>query len=111
MYGIIINFDAEKLREMYFGPAYENAHAEVCSFLTEDFGFTCIQGDVYFGDESVSSVTCVLAAQKLKEKFSWFEPSVKEIKMMRIDELNDLGPAIGRGAVGKRKGRHLLKVA
>lgn len=111
MYGIIINFYAEKLQEMYTGSALESAHADICSVLTEDFGFTCVQGDVYFGDESVSSVTCVLAAQKLKERFSWFEPSVKEIKMMRIDELHDLGPAIGRGSVGKQKGRHLLKVA
>ncbi|QQE87302.1 hypothetical protein [Azotobacter chroococcum] len=111
MYGIIINFDAEKLREMYSGPVHENAHADICSVLTEDFGFTCIQGDVYFGDESVSSITCVLAAQKLKERFSWFEASVKEIKMLRIDELNDLGPAIGRGSVSKKKGRPLLKVA
>jgi len=35
-----------------------------------------------------------LAAQALKRRFEWFQPSVRDIRMLRIEENNDLGTAL-----------------
>ena len=52
----------------------------------------------YFGDEKVTAVTCVLAAQDLARTLPWFAASVRDVRMMRIEELNDLMPAVEQAA-------------
>lgn len=47
-----------------------------------------------FGGESINAVNCVLIVQKLAKKYPWFSTCVKDIRMLRIDEYNDLGPAL-----------------
>ena len=42
----------------------------------------------------MTAVKCVLAAQTLSKEYDWFKPSVSDIRMLRIDELNDLAPAL-----------------
>jgi virulence-associated protein VapD len=42
----------------------------------------------------VNAVTCVLAAMDLATTFSWFAPCVKDIRMLRIEEQNNLMDAI-----------------
>lgn len=108
MYAITFDFDIDALKTKYRNPSYNNAYSEVRKVLTEEYGFSWTQGSVYFGDESVDAVACVMAVQDLKNRFDWFEPSVRDIRMLRIDEDNDLGPALGRGNA-KKKGR--LKAA
>jgi virulence-associated protein VapD len=49
---------------------------------------------VYFGNEKVDAVTCVLAVQELTRTYSWFGPSVRDIRMLRIEDNNDLLPAV-----------------
>jgi virulence-associated protein VapD len=39
-------------------------------------------------------VTCVLAAQDLARSLPWFAASVRDIRMLQIEELNDLMPAV-----------------
>ena len=39
-------------------------------------------------------MTCVLAVQDLALSLPWFAASVRDIRMLRIDELNDLMPAV-----------------
>lgn len=102
MYAITFDFDIETLKNAYRNPSYNNAYGDVRKVLTEEYGFSWTQGSVYFGDESVDAVVCVMAVQDLKSRFDWFEPSVRDIRMLRIDEDNDLGPALGRGNVKKR---------
>jgi virulence-associated protein VapD len=70
-----------------------NACADVSILLTGR-GFTWIQGSGYFGDRSVDAIKCVLTIQSLARKFPWFTPSVRDIRMLRIEENNDLMPAI-----------------
>jgi virulence-associated protein VapD len=36
----------------------------------------------------------VLATQDLTRRFPWFRSSVRDMRMLRIEENNDLGPAI-----------------
>jgi len=49
---------------------------------------------VYFGSPDVTSVTCVLATIDLTRLLPWFAVSVRDIRMLRIEELNDLMPVI-----------------
>jgi virulence-associated protein VapD len=53
---------------------------------------------MYFGDQNINAVTCVLAAMDLATQLPWFAASVRDIRMLRIEELNDLMPAVQQGA-------------
>lgn len=109
MYAITFDFDIEKLKANYHNASYNNAYADVRKVLTSEYAFAWQQGSVYFGDDTVDAVDCVLAVQDLSSRFAWFEPSVRDIRMLRIDEDNDLGPAMGRK--GGKKGKPRLKAA
>lgn len=97
MYAIAFDMDIESLRTSY-GDPYNNAYAEIKKVL-EEHGFTRQQGSVYFGGPQINAVTCVLAAIDLSQKLPWFATSVRDIRMLRIEELNDLMPAV-TGGVG-----------
>ena len=75
-----------------------NAHADIRKVLVDEFGFKWQQGFVYFGGAEVTPVTCVLAVQALAARYEWFAQSVWDIRMLRIEEANDLMPAISKGA-------------
>lgn len=92
MYAIAFDMDTEQLR-LHFGDPYNNAYLEIRRVL-ERHGFAWQQGSVYFGGPEVTSVTCVLAAIELAQSLPWFAASVRDIRMLRIEELNDLMPAI-----------------
>ena len=110
MYAITFDFDTDTLKNAYHNDSWNNAYADVRKVLIGEFNFQWQQGSVYFGGDSVDAVTCVMAVQELADRFDWFEASVRDIRMLRIDEDNDLGPAIGR-ASSKKKGRAQLSKA
>lgn len=99
MYAIAFDMDTELLRQNY-GDPYNNAYGEIRSVLKKH-GFNWQQGSVYFGAETVNAVTCVLAAIDLAATLPWFAASVRDIRMLRIEELNDLMPAVQQGASGE----------
>jgi virulence-associated protein VapD len=92
MYAIAFDMDIDSLRTNY-GDPYNNAYAEIRTVLKKH-GFNWQQGSVYFGSESVNAVTCVLAAIDLAASLPWFAASVRDIRMLRIEEFNDLMPAV-----------------
>ena len=92
MYAIAFDMDIESLRNNY-GDPYNNAYMEIRKVL-EVHGFTWQQGSTYFGGDKINAVTCVLAAIDLAKKLPWFSASVRDIRMLRIEELNDLMPAV-----------------
>src|SRR5947209_10241292 len=92
MYAIAFDMDIESLRSNY-GDPYNNAYLEIRKVM-QRHGFNWQQGSVYFGDESINAVTCVLAAIDLSQSLPWFAASVRDIRMLRIEELNDLMPAV-----------------
>lgn len=102
MYAITFDLDIESLRATYHNASYNNAYMDIRLVLTEEFGFEWQQGSVYFGGASVDAVSCVMAAQELASRFDWFAPSVRDIRMLRIEDNNDLTPAIER-VTGKKK--------
>lgn len=97
VYAIAFDLEIDLLRAHY-GDPYNGAYQEIRKVL-ERHGFTRQQGSVYFGTGAVTAVGCVLAAQDLARSLPWFAACVRDIRMLRIEEQNDLLPAI-RSAAG-----------
>jgi virulence-associated protein VapD len=93
MYAIAFDMDTATMQAEYPGPSYNNGYKEVREALAEH-GFDFMQGSVYFGDENVTAVSCVLAVQDVARKLPWFGNSVRDIRMLRIEENNDLSIAL-----------------
>ncbi len=94
MYAVAFDLDTETLKQIYDGPSWNNAYLDIRRVLEEE-GFEWRQGSVYFGNpEKVDAVSCVLAVQKLATTFAWFGQAVRDIRMLRIEENNDLLPAL-----------------
>ncbi|MCT8999306.1 virulence factor [Chelativorans intermedius] len=99
MYAITFDLDTQTLEQSYGNASWRNAYADIRNELRKH-GFDWQQGSVYFGNETVNAVSCVLAVQDLTRRFPWFRPSVRDMRMLRIEENNDLGPAIEQAANG-----------
>jgi virulence-associated protein VapD len=99
VYAIAFDMDIEQLRANY-GDPFNAAYLEIRRIL-QRHGFTWQQGSVSFGGAEVTAVTCVLAAIDLARSLPWFAASVRDIRMLRIEELNDLMPAIQQAAGGQ----------
>ncbi|EGN3042399.1 virulence factor [Escherichia coli] len=98
MYAIAFDLDQDILQKTYHVPSYQNAYGDIKKAL-EAHGFTRQQGSVYFGDVSrVDAVTCVLAVMDIAKNHPWFAPAVQDIRMLRIEENNDLMPAVRKAA-------------
>ncbi|HIB7356516.1 TPA: virulence factor [Escherichia coli] len=98
MYAIAFDLDQDILQKTYPVLSYQNAYGDIKKAL-EAHGFTRQQGSVYFGDVSrVDAVTCVLAVMDIAKNHPWFAPAVQDIRMLRIEENNDLMPAVRKAA-------------
>lgn len=94
MYAIVFDLDQDTLEKTYHVPSFNNAYGDIKKTL-EAYGFNRQQGSVYFGDVAqVDAVTCVLAVMDLAKQNPWFAPSVSDIRMLRIEDNNDLMPAV-----------------
>ena len=96
MYAIAFDMDIESLKINY-GELYNNAYTEIRKVLLRH-GFSWQQGSDSFGGGEINAVSCVLAAIDLSRTFPWFAASVRDIRMLRIEELNDLMPAVQQAA-------------
>ncbi|BBK44851.1 endoribonuclease VapD [Allostella vacuolata] len=94
MYAIAFDLDTDTLERTYHNASWRNAYEDIRRVLAEH-AFDRQQGSVYFGDaEKVDPVRCVLAVQDLTRRYPWFAAAVNDIRMLRIEENNDLRPAI-----------------
>lgn len=93
MYAVVFDLDTNCLNECYEGTTYHGAYKQIRDFMLSN-GFEHTQGSVYFGDKNIDAVKCVLAIQRLSKEYPWFSTCVKDIRMLRIEENNDLMPAI-----------------
>ncbi|MBO0697869.1 MAG: virulence factor [Zavarzinella sp.] len=96
MYAIAFDLDIEQLR-IHYGDPYNNAYLEIRRVL-EEHGFHWQQGSVYFGGPEVAAATVMVAVIDLTTRLGWFAASVRDIRMLRIEELNDLMPVVQRVA-------------
>src|SRR5260363_319512 len=72
MYAISFDLDTEQLKQQYPNDSWQNAYDDIRKELMP-LGFTWQQGSVYFGDENMNAVKCVLAAQVLSKAYPWFK--------------------------------------
>ena len=93
MYAIVFDFDTQTLEQTYPNASWRNAYTDVRSYLTQR-GFEWKQGSAYFGDDTVDAVRCVRIVQRLARKYPWFTASVRDLRMLRIEENNDLKSAL-----------------
>ena len=93
MYAISFDLDTKVLQQSYPSPSWQNAYLDIGRFLRER-GFDHQQGSVYFGDDTIDVVRCQTTVQQLAVEFDWFGPSVRGIRMLRIEDNNDLMPAV-----------------
>lgn len=92
MYAILYQVDHEAVR-IASGNGEINPDAEIHCVL-QKHGFTWQQGGLYFADERVNAVMCILAAMDVARSLPWFAASVRDFRMLRIEDMNDLMPAV-----------------
>jgi virulence-associated protein VapD len=93
MYAITFDMDSVALQASYRNASWQNAHNDIGKVL-HNRGFGRQQGSVYSGDDGVDAVRCVLAVQEPARTYVWFSPSVRDIRMLRIEDNNELMPAV-----------------
>jgi virulence-associated protein VapD len=93
MYAVVFDLDTNCLNDTYHGNNVPNAYGDIRKFM-ENNNFEWRQGGVYFGNAKIDAVQCVLTVQKLAKLYPWFPTCVKDVRMLRIEENNDLMPAI-----------------
>lgn len=93
MYAVVFDLDTNCLSECYEGTIYYGVYKLVRDFMIAN-GFSHTQGSVYFGDKDMDAVKCVLTIQRLAKVYPWFSTCAKDVRMLRIEENNDLLPAI-----------------
>ena len=96
VYAIAFDMDIEQLRTNY-GDPYNNAYLDIRRVL-QRHGFTWQQGSVYFGSPSVTAASVMVAVIDLTTRLPWFAAAVRDIRLLRIEELNDLMPVVQRVA-------------
>lgn len=93
MYAVLFDMDTNCLDQQYEGNTYHNSYKLIKDFMIAN-DFEWKQGSVYFGKDSIDAVSCVLIVQNLAKKYSWFAGCVKDVRMLRIEENNNLMPAL-----------------
>ncbi len=93
MYAVLFDLDTNCLSQNYEGQTYNNAYKLIRDFMTAN-NFEWKQGSVYFGNNKIDAVTCVMTVQRLAKQYPWFATCVKDVRMLRIEENNDLNPAL-----------------
>jgi virulence-associated protein VapD len=96
VYAIVFEIDPEQLR-IHYGDPDNDAHQEIRRVL-ERHQFQWQQGSVYFGSSAVTAATVMVVVIDLTTQLPWFAASVRDIRMLRIEELNDLMPVVQRVA-------------
>jgi virulence-associated protein VapD len=99
MYAMTFDFDPELLRNTYSRDSFagcesdffeffveEYANTDVCKLLVDEFGFERAEGSIFYGGSGVGCVSCVIAVQELANRYYWFRHSIREIRMLRIEE-------------------------
>jgi virulence-associated protein VapD len=96
MYAIAFDMDTKEMEARYGKPNWRTGYVEIRDILMEHGFDDHKQGSVYYGDrDRVRAVTCVIAVQDLARRLPWFKESVRDMRMLRIEEEDDLRQALG----------------
>ncbi len=92
VYAIAFDIDTH-IAERVLGDNWKNCYGMIERGLAAH-GFKRQQGSLFFGTPESNAITCVLAVRDLDDRHAWFSRIVKDLRMLRIDEDNDLRPAL-----------------
>lgn len=93
IYAIAVDLD-EARAKAFCGAAHRSCEEHIACVLAE-FGFKRSQRGVFFGDGVLDAVQCIMAVQELDRRYSWFGRVVRDLRMLRIEDNDDLLPALG----------------
>jgi len=93
MYAILFTLDSFALQAAYDGPDWREAYPKIHLDLTKR-GFARQSEGFYLGGDTVDAVKCVVVVQALTQKYPWFASGVKDIRLVRVEEISDLRAAI-----------------
>jgi virulence-associated protein VapD len=97
MYAIAFDMDTNAMQQSYGDPNWRKGYTDIGDILARHGFVDHKQGSLYYGDrERVRAVTCVVAVQECARELPWFSASVKDIRMLRIEEEDDLRVALER---------------
>lgn len=94
MYAIAFDLDTSSCQRLYPGSDWKHAYRDIQTVLTE-FGFWGMQGSVYYSQHA-KSVKVFQTIVALQERHPWFRSVVRSLRMLRIDENDDLLPILGQ---------------
>jgi virulence-associated protein VapD len=98
VYGIVFKLNHELLTHHYGFSASSQMYDTIKPVLS-NYGFSCYQDGMYFGNvPRVNAVSCVLAVMDLAKHHPQFASFVEDVRMLRIEENNDLMPAVQKAA-------------
>jgi len=92
VYAIAFDIDTQ-VAERVMGASWKSCYGMIERGLAAH-GFVRMQGSLFFGDESSNAVSCFSAVKELDDKYAWFGRIIKDVRMLRIDEDNDLLPLL-----------------
>lgn len=92
VYAIAFDIDTQ-VAEAVMGDTWKSCYGMIERGLAAH-GFKRMQGSLYFGTPESNAVTCVIAVRDLDDRYQWFGRIIKDLRMLRIDEDNDLRPAL-----------------
>ena len=93
MCAISFDMDTTSRQPGYHNASWPNAYNDIGRGL-HAHGFGPRHGSVCFDDDIVDAVRCVLSVQAMARAYVWFSPYVRDIRMPRIEDNNDLMPAV-----------------
>lgn len=92
MFAIAFDMDTSKMREAFGETNYRNKYKEIDDFLSQS-GFKWTQGSLYYGDKETTKIgTPFLVIRKLSIEMPWFKDCVKDIRVLKIEDDDDLRP-------------------
>ncbi len=94
MYAIAFDLDCSACKRHYPGSDWRHSYRDIQTVLNEH-GFWNQQGSVYYSHHG-RTVQVVKAVMALQERFSWFRNVVHDLRMLRIEENDDLKPLLGQ---------------
>jgi virulence-associated protein VapD len=94
MYAIAFDLDKAACERHYPGTDWRNAYGDIRRVL-EAAGFWSQQGSVYYSNHK-RVVVVFQTVMELQAKCPWFRMVVRDLRMLRIEENDDLLPILGQ---------------
>ncbi len=92
VYAIAFDIDTQ-VAERVLGDTWKSCYGKIERGLASH-GFSRMQGSLFFGGPESNAVSCMKAVQELDDQYAWFGRIIKDLRMLRIDEDNDLLPVL-----------------